>query len=486
MGISKYNSSLTIEYILTKGEDQYFDRKSSKIPIKKLADSMVAFANADGGLIAIGIYNGEIQGIMNQGNTKINDIIQCGFEKCYPPVKHRWELIDVTKTNKKDDQIILLHIEASSDKVHKTEADEVFLHVGDESKRLSHEQRLNLEYDRGSRTYEDELIHDCTLDDLDFDVLDKYKEVLEFRGNYEELLLARGFMKRVKGQLIITLAGTLMFAKMPTTFIPSARIRFFRYEGIEAKVGTSMNVSKTKLIEGPLPTMINDARSFIETQLREFTALDGETGRFIEVPEYPPFAWQEGVINAITHRAYSVQGDDIKVKMFDDRLEIHSPGKLPNVVNIHNIRETRYSRNPKIARALTEFGWVRELNEGVKRIFKDMEQLFLDPPSYQETSNSVILTLKNNIIMRKTRRGEKISAIIQRNWEALSYDEKSALEYMYSHDGLKTSTFAKQIKKSDQYARKILRNLEDKKIIIKVASSPTDPNTHFILNNNIN
>ncbi|MTW86755.1 hypothetical protein F3157_13945 [Virgibacillus dakarensis] len=83
------------------------------------------------------------------------------------------------------------------------------------------------------------------------------------------------------------------------------------------------------------------------TDEREFTALDGESGRFVEVPEYPPFAWQEGVINALTHRAYNIHGDDIKVKMFDDRLEVHSPGKLPSVVNVKNIKETRYSRNPK-------------------------------------------------------------------------------------------------------------------------------------------
>ena len=65
-------------------------------------------------------------------------------------------------------------------------------------------------------------------------------------------------------------------------------------------------------------------------------------------------------------------GSYIKVSMFDDRLEILSPGKLPSIVTIDNIRDTRFSRNPRIARVLTEFGWVRELNEGVKRIYEDM------------------------------------------------------------------------------------------------------------------
>ena len=78
--------------------------------------------------------------------------------------------------------------------------------------------------------------------------------------------------------------------------------------------------------------------------------------------------------------------------MFDDRLEIHSPGKLPNIVTVENIKHERFSRNPRIARTLTEFGWVREMNEGVKRIYSEMESYFLHEPKYTEPGNKVVLT----------------------------------------------------------------------------------------------
>ena len=65
---------------------------------------------------------------------------------------------------------------------------------------------------------------------------------------------------------------------------------------------------------------------------------------------------------------YAMAGSFIKVSMYDDRLEIKSPGKLPNIVTVENIKHTRYSRNPRISRVMTEYGWVRELNEGVKRM----------------------------------------------------------------------------------------------------------------------
>ena len=112
------------------------------------------------------------------------------------------------------------------------------------------------------------------------------------------------------------------------------------------------------------------------------------------VPEYPEFAWQEGIVNAVAHREYALTGSYIKVTMYDDRLEIESPGKLPNIVTVENIRETRFSRNPRISRVLTEMGWVRELNEGVKRIYSDMERFFLEAPIYSHK------TQKNEVVQR--------------------------------------------------------------------------------------
>ncbi|MBE1554262.1 ATP-binding protein [Sporosarcina limicola] len=482
MVFSKHDSKLSLDVLLDMNESQYFDRKSASIKVQKLAEAIVGFANADGGLLAIGIENGKALGILSQGNIKVNDFIQCGFEKCFPSVNYKFERINIVKENGKEDEILLLHIEPSVDKVHKTEADNVFLRVGDETKKLSFEQRIDIEYDKGNRLYEELIAESCTMENLDVNVFHKYKEKLKFKGDFEELLLARGFLKLIDSELKVTIAGALMFAKYPTMFVPSAKLRFYKYDGIKAEVGTNINISKQKVFEAPIPTLIEEAKEFIDTQLREFMTLDKNTGKFTTIPEYPPFAWQEGLINAITHRAYNVHGDDIKVFMFDDRLEIHSPGKLPNLVSVENIKFTRYSRNPKIARALTDFEWVRELNEGVKRIFQDMEQFFLDPPLYEETPTSVVLTLKNNIVMRRRRREERISSLINRSWKYLTEDEKTALEIAYEKDKLKTKQLAQALEKSQSYALKVLRSLEDKGLIRHVASSNFDPNQHYVLN----
>ena len=124
-------------------------------------------------------------------------------------------------------------------------------------------------------------------------------------------------------------------------------------------------------------------------------------------------------------------GSFIKVSMYDDRLEIESPGKLPNIVTVENIRTTRYSRNPRISRVMTEFGWVRELNEGVKRIFSNMQEFFLDAPIYSEPKHAVNLVLKNNIMMRRLRqKGHAMESIGMDAWSDLDPVEQMLLTYL--------------------------------------------------------
>ena len=183
----------------------------------------------------------------------------------------------------------------------------------------------------------------------------------------------------------------------------------------------------------------------------------------------------------VTHRAYNIHGEDIRIMMFDDRLEILSPGRFPNVVNKNNIREVRYSRNPRVARALTEMGWVRELNEGVKRIYKEMNQYFLDEPIYDEPHQSVLLVLKNNIVIRRKRRVEHINTLISTEWPNLSPDERRALEMAYGKERLTTRDLAELLERSLPYARKLLNSLEQHGLLKKIASSSTDPQQYYSL-----
>ena len=134
--------------------------------------------------------------------------------------------------------------------------------------------------------------------------------------------------------------------------------------------------------------------------LRDFQVLDDNV-RFKTVPEYPRFAWFEGLVNAVAHRDYSLQGDYTRVMIFDDRMEITSPGTLPNRVTLENMRTTRFARNPKICHVLTSFEMVRELNEGVHRMYEEMDELGLPAPEFSEPSGMVVKLVLHNDIARR-------------------------------------------------------------------------------------
>jgi len=361
----------------------------------------------------------------------------------------------------------MLHIDSSYDQVIRTNNDSTYIRIGDRTKELRGEDLRNLEYSKGLRHFEDECNVDATIDDLDKELLTYYRDKLQ-AGNmsFENILKARGFIKNKQGHLYLTNGCVLLFARDVQRFYPNCRIRFVRYDGTLAKTGTEMNIVRDYNIELPLLRIIDKTREFIGAQLREFVALNPRTGRFQTVPEYPEFAWTEGIVNAVTHREYSMMGSYIHVSMFDDRLEIESPGKLPNMVTIENIKETRYSRNPRIARVLTEFGWVRELNEGVKRIYSDMEKFFLEEPEYSEPGQSVKLVLRNNILMRNLRKTDwTVESIGEDLWNSLDETEHQILVFMSEKKAVTRLELQNHLFRSNSFVSKHLSRLIDMGIV---------------------
>lgn len=113
------------------------------------------------------------------------------------------------------------------------------------------------------------------------------------------------------------------------------------------------------------------------------------------MPEYPEFCWTELIVNAVAHRDYSIKGTDIQIKMFDDHLTVESPGILPGMVRVSNIREIHFSRNPKLVELLTAYDFVKEFGEGVDRVFGDMEAAGLPAPLYRQEEFMLYATLRN-------------------------------------------------------------------------------------------
>ena len=196
-----------------------------------------------------------------------------------------------------------------------------------------------------------------------------------------------------------------------------------------------MNVIKDVIFEGTLLKMINEAIAYLDTQVKEKTYL-GPDGTFVTDEEYPKFARQELIVNAVTHRAYSITGTDIQIKMFDDHIVVESPGKLPGLVRADNIRFTLFSRNPKIAEFLKNYKFVKEFGEGVNRMCNELEQIGLKNPVYHTNAFMLQAVIYNSnvekisveeIIVEKTADLLKKLAVAPN--KSLFDTKKSAIEH---------------------------------------------------------
>lgn len=474
---------VTPQFLQTENEGRYFDRKSAQIKPINLGPIMSAFANADGGTIAIGIADKthEIEGINHLSTEKINALQAAPQEACKPMPPHDIEFLDVINHKGEEDRVLLIHIHSAQGTLIRTNKDDTYLRMGDKSCIIKGEALKQLEYNRQLLKFEETQATNAEFSDLDESLIEEYKKNIAATDlTNEQVLNARGFL--IKGTP--TFGAILLFARNIRQFYPNCRVRFLRYDGQESLSGTKLNLIKDHTIEAPIPTLITASIAFISTQLRDFSALDPKTGKFKTTSEYPEFAWQEGLINAITHREYALSGDYIRVIMYDDRLIIESPGKLPAPVTTKNIKHTRYARNTAISRVLNELGWVKELNEGVKRIYADMEESFLNPPLYSEPqdSPSVKLVLFNNIDVRRKCRIDSISQKIGiENWNTLDDVTKSILTYLSS---VKDSSNKDLVNITGYSPNTIMRRLRIllQSGIVRSHGLNTSPNRRYSLN----
>lgn len=376
-------------------EKQIMDRKSAKIQARDLSTPVVAMANADGGYLAIGIEDdGTITGI-DDYEKNLNELLRVPFDFCVPSVDVRNTYMDVVDCRGNANHILRMQV-LTSTRVIANQADEVFLRVGDKSKKLNFEQRLQLVYAKGVKYFEDETVAGASLTDIDLDYVKQYCEKIEYTKGDAEYYLRHNndFVTTVDGEDKISVAAVLLFGTNPQKFFPRARLRFVRYEGKTAEVGDRMNVIKDKKFSGRILDQVQEAIAFVKTQIREYTKL-GKGAKFSTVPEYPEFCWTELIVNAAAHRDYSIKGTDIQIKMYDDHLDVESPGILPGLVRVNNIREFHFSRNPKIVELLNEYDLVKEFGEGVDRIYRDMEAAGLPEPVYKQSEFMLNARLKN-------------------------------------------------------------------------------------------
>jgi ATP-dependent DNA helicase RecG len=239
-------------------------------------------------------------------------------------------------------------------------------------------------------------------------------------------------------------------------------------------------VVKDERFETNIPNLIDDLKAFLKASFKDYYFLDMEIGKFRKVPEYPEEAWLEGIVNALCHRSYNVQGNAIYIKHFDNRLEISNSGPLPAQVTIDNIKTERFARNPRVARVLEDMGYVRQLNEGVSRIYESMEKSMLSVPEYKEANGNVYLTLRNKISGHSKTIHDSVIELVEQNWYNYNETQKRILNYLFlNHQGT-LADFSKFTGVNDKTVRDYLNKFTEQKMLEKISKKQRDINAFYV------
>ncbi|HEX5983563.1 MAG TPA: ATP-binding protein [Solirubrobacterales bacterium] len=447
--------------LLSLDEDQWLERKSARISPRSLADTLIGFANADGGIVVVGLCDGTVEGT-DSNTSRRNSQMQAHIDFCNPPVRARHKLIRCVNQEGHEDELLAIEV-AAGETVHANQKDEVYLRVGDENRRLSFAQRQELLFDKGQASYESRPLPGATLDDLDRPLLEGYAEAV---GAPDPLRLLRARGLATDSQL--TVAGGLLFATSPQEFLPEAFIRVLRWRGSERGSGARQQLLQDIHIEGPIPEQLLEAREHVQRLQPTRRALQSN-GKFGSVPLIPEDAWLEGIVNAAVHRSYSAAGDHIRVEIFDDRIEISSPGRFPGLVDLSDpLTTVRFARNPRIARVCADLNFGQELGEGIRRMFDEMRQAGLNDPAYRQTSGSVELTLLVEPVDRR------LEARLPENARRITAALREA-------DRLSTGEVAELLGVSRPVAQKELARLKEAELVEWVGNSSRDPRAFWRL-----
>jgi len=444
--------------LLSASEDQWFDRKSGRVSARDLAKTIIAMANADGGLIAIGLHSGAPDSLLD----RVNEWRQASIDFARPAVRTAFEQREGSH-NGSIHSVALVWVERS-EQVVTTPSDEAFLRVGDEDRRLTFEQRRELMFDKGQTRFEETLVEGIARTDLDPGALRQYARRLDGPDGWRAAQ-ARGL---VTPEDRVTVAGVVGFASQPERWLPQHVVRVIRYAGRHRLVGTRQNIVTDDRISLPLQNLIPAVASAVRSNLPTRRAL-GPDGTFQTVGLIPEPVWLEAVVNGIIHRSYSNSGDHIRVEIFEDAIMVESPGRFPGVVDISDaLSIRRFARNPRLARLASDLRFGQELGEGIRRMYQDMSLAGLIEPAFHQTSGSAQVVLSGRQIdahleSRLPRRARELLVIVR------DQDHPSTRDVMDA-SGL-----------SRPVVSRTLQALQAEGLIERVASSPKDPRAYWRL-----
>ena len=357
-----------------------------------IAETVAAFANADGGLLLVGVEDDGSPTGHSYPENVIEDFVSVPRKRLRPSVSCRADRLGINGV-----EVLAFNVPIAPEAVM-VAGNGFPYRVGDHVTREP--QEIINERKQAYRRvgFEQRLRGDATLDDLDLELAQGFLARTPVgRRPILEALRYYGLIHHAARDWRVTNAALLLFAKAPALqWHPRAGLRLFRVAGTNREHGRQRNVTQVGRADPPLARAIDEAHRLAGQQIRRSERLNGLY--FENTPEYPDFAWQETIVNAFAHRDYELQGREVEIWFYEDRLEVSSPGELFPPVTLALLQKRRpahATRNPLIVRVLADAGIMRDEGEGIARIFDEMEESLLRPPEVEMAEGVFTVRLFN-------------------------------------------------------------------------------------------
>lgn len=448
------------------GENKKIEFKVEMPQSDKIMKTAVAFSNCAGGKLIIGVDDsGDIKGISDEDIFELPDrITNIIYDGCYPTI------IPEIYTESVDDKLVLV-VEFYPGNLKpyyiksKKKANGVYVRIGATNKQADENMIFELERQKRNISFDEEIDYDFELREI---YIDKIKEDFKALTTKEldcNKLKNLKLVKTENGHDYVTKGLILLSSN--TEVLEYARIKCARFKGIDVA-----EFIDQKEFEGALYEQVENTMNFVKMYIEKSGTIDDLQRK--DKYSIPIVAIREALVNAVVHRDYSILGADIKVAIFDDRIEITSPGALPKSLDINDIKDGRSEvRNKVIARFFKEIGYIEQWGTGIKRILLECKKQGLPEPLFKESGDFFKVTIykRNDHSMKVTDSAGKVTdsaekvTDISSDYSYLNETEKSILQYI-KENGKIANKEAREITGLKETAVKnLLRKMVENKLI---------------------
>lgn len=441
----------------------FFEKADAQV----IAETMVAFANTEGGTMILGLDKVGKAASKKIETEELEQALKKADASCNPPVVvGNWESVDLEGERTAYSINVPRSIE-----LHALTDGRVLIRSGVKNRPLGGQEILKLASAKSTGDFESEVVPGTTKDDLNRKMIDEYLEKRAerskrpYNGKIDDLLQEIGAVN-AEGKPTVT--GILLFSEYPQHWLPQSGVVFVKFVGKTPRGENGLaGYSRREELTGPLSRLIESSWNLIWSEMAVSAVVKGLERE--ETFEYPQFAVREAIVNAVCHRDYRLKGRRIEVRMYSDRLEVISPGGLPGFITVENIVDEHFSRNPRLVNGLFQWGYIEELGLGIDRMVEVMKQAGHQPPSFDARPYSFAVSLFNE------REQQQVPAWTRNT----NHRQSRALQYIREHGSITNREYRTLCQGvSAETLRLDLVDLVEQGILLKVGSKK---GTYYIL-----